>query len=250
MNDAKILASGGQNARLGLIITNGVIDAVDGHFTIDEMQEILKNETLIRSCTTKIVSELMAIPLDLWSDQKKKIDRFYKSIFSFTIDWSKIMIYQKVEGFDSLEYVSCKLTEDDIFNAYAKKFGKDSVWKYYDNIHKVIKEQQTRQSDDYSFSHRGGIEPDEEHLNKSYDDFYDDRNIYMVIKEGLIAAFRYRFETGNMWDVKGLTRFHTLDSHGSALGMGRNGNGSGQFNVSTRHRGSRHSFYGPRQISF
>lgn len=248
MNDAKTLASGGQNARLGLIITNGVIDAVDGHFTVDEMQEILKNETFIRESTKEIVSKLLGIPLDPWSDQKKKIDRFYKSIFSFTIDWSKIMIYQKIEGFDSLEYVSHKLTEDDIFNAYAKKFGKDSVWKYCDNIHKVIKEQQVGQSGDYSFSHRGGIEPDEEHLNKSYDDFYQDGNDYMVIKEGLIAAFRYRFETGNMWDIKGLTRFHTLDSGGLALYMRRNDHA--RFSVSHDNRGSHNSARGPRQISF
>jgi hypothetical protein len=248
MNDAKILASGGQNARLGLIITNGVIDAVDGHFTIDEMQEILKNETFIRESTKEIISKLLAIPIDPWSDQKKKIERFYKSVFSFTIDWSKIMVPRKVEGFDSLEYVSRKLTEDDIFNAYAKKFGKDSVWKYCDNIHKVIKEQQERPSGDYFFSHRGGIEPDEEHMNKSYDDFYQDGNDYMVIKEGLIAAFRYRFETGNMWDIKGLTRFHTLDSDGYALLMYRNVNG--EFNVSHDNRDNHYSDRGPRQISF
>lgn len=248
MNDAKILASGGQNARLGLTITNGVIDAVDGHFTVDEMQEILKNETFIRESTKEIVSKLLGIPLDPWADQKKKIERFYKSIFNFNIDWSKIMIYQKVEGFDSLEYVSRKLTEDDIFNAYAKKFGKDSVWKYCDNIHKVIKEQQVRQSGDYSFSHRGGIEPDEEHLNKSYGDFYQDGNEYMIIKEGLIAAFRYRFETGNMWDIEGLTRFHTLDSDGHAMYMDRHDDG--RFFVSYDNRDCRHFDYGPRQISF
>jgi hypothetical protein len=75
MNDAKILASGAQYARLGLTISNGVIDAVDGHFTVNEMQEILKNETLIRNCTSKIVSELLAVPIDPWADQKKKIER-------------------------------------------------------------------------------------------------------------------------------------------------------------------------------
>ena len=248
MNDAKTLASGGQNARLGLTIANGVIDAVDGHFTIDEMQEILKNETFIRDSTKEIVSKLLSITLDPWADQKKKIERFYKSIFNFTIDWSKIMLAEKIEGFDFLEYVLAKLAEDDIFNAYAKKFGKDAVWKYYDSIRKAIKEQQTRPSGNYSFSHRGGIEPDAEHLNKSYDDIYQDGNDYMIPKEGLLSAFRYRFETGNMWDIKGVTRFHALDSDGNAMGM--DCSGDDQFYVSYGNRGSRYSDGGPREISF
>ncbi|HUC88549.1 MAG TPA: hypothetical protein VMR49_00775 [Candidatus Paceibacterota bacterium] len=248
MNDAKILASGAQYARLGLTISNGVIDAVDGHFTVNEMQEILKNETLIRNCTSKIVSELLAVPIDPWADQKKKIERFYKSIFNLTIDWSAVPLPTKVEGFDFLEYMAIKLTEDDIFNAYAKKFGKDAVWKYYDNIHKAIKEQQSRPNKNYIFCHRGGIEPDVEHLNKSYDDFYQDGNSYMVPKEGLLSAFRYRFETGNMWDIKGVTRFHALDSDGRALYMSRDG--FGRFCVGYGNRDYRNGALGPRQISF
>jgi len=248
MNDAKIFATGGQNARLGLIITGGVINAIDGYFTVEEMQEILQNETFIRESTKEIVSKLLGIQLDLWADQKKKIERFYKSIFNHTIDWSKVKLPVKVTGFDSLEYVLPRLTENDIFNAYAKKFGKDAVWKYYDNIHKAIREQQSRPNENYTFSHCGGIEPDVEHLNKSYDDFYQDGNYYMVPKEGLLSAFRYRFETGNMWDIKGVTRFHTLDSVGYALYMYRDVDG--QFGVSNGNRGLRHSGSGPRQISF
>jgi hypothetical protein len=248
MNDAKVFASGGQNARLGLVITNGVIDAVDGIFTVLEMQEILKNETLIRELTKEIVSKLLSIPLNPWSDQIKKIDRFYISVFNLAINWSKIKLPVKIAGFDYLECVVPELTEDDIFNAYAKKFGKDAVWKYYNNIHKAIKEQQSRPSFEYTFSHRGGIEPDKEHLNKSYDDFYQDGNNYMVPKEGLLSAFRYRFETGNMWDIKGVTRFHTLDSDGFTLFMSRNGHG--QFRVSCGNRDYRTSDDGPRQICF
>lgn len=248
MDDAKNPASGAQNARLGLTITNGVIDAIDGKFNSDELQQILKNEDFIRNSSKEIVSMLLNIPIDHWADQKKKIERFYKSIFNHTINWSLVKLPAKDEEFDYLEYVLVKLTEDDIFNAYAKKFGKDSVWKYYDNIRKAIKEQQSRPDVNYAFYHRGGVEPDTEHLNKSYDDFYQDGNIYMVPKEGLLSAFRYRFETGNMWDVKGLTRFHALDSDGRALRMRRSNDS--KFRVGYDYRGYRYYDSGPRQISF
>ena len=246
MDKATNPASGAQYARLGLTISNGVIDAVDGHFTTEEMQQVLKNETFIREATKKIVSELLNIKIDPWADQKTKIERFYKSCFQLSVDWSKVLLPEKFEDVNFLEYVLERITEDDVFNSYAKKFGKDKVWKYYDNIRKSIKEQQVVPTGDYTFSHRGGLEPDIEHMNKSYDDFYQDGNNYMVPKEGLLAAFRCRFETDKMWDVKGLTRFHALDSDGHAMRMGRNGDG--RFDVGYGDRGDRDAVSGPRQV--
>ena len=177
---------------------------------------------------------------------KTKIERFYKSCFQLSVDWSKVLLPEKFEDVNFLEYVLERITEDDVFNSYAKKFGKDKVWKYYDNIRKSIKEQQVVPTGDYTFSHRGGLEPDIEHMNKSYDDFYQDGNNYMVPKEGLLAAFRCRFETDKMWDVKGLTRFHALDSDGDAMNMHRDGNG--QFCVGFDYRVFRFADFGPRQV--
>ncbi len=246
MDNAKNPASGAQYARLGLTISNGVIDAIDGNFISEEMQQILKNETFIREATKKIVSELLSIQIDLWSDQKTKIERFYKSCFQISVDWSKVLFPEKVGNVNFLEYVLECITEDDVFNSYAKKFGKDKVWKYYENIRNSIKEQQVVPIGDYTFSHRGGLGPDEEHLNKSYNGFYQDGNNYMVPKEGLLAAFRCRFETDKIWDVKGLTSFHTLDTVGNVMYMYRDI--YGQFRVDSINRASCNPDSGPRQV--
>lgn len=70
----------------------------------------------------------------------------------------------------------------------------------------------------------------------------------MVPKEGLFAAMRYRFETGNMLDVKGLTRFLALDSDGYAMRMDRYDDG--RFGVVSGNRDYRDSDRGPREVSF
>ena len=145
-----------------------------------------------------------------------------------------------------LEVIFSDITEDDAFNAYAKQFGKDKVWKYYDSITSSIKEQQARPEDDYAVCHVGGDEADM--LGKSYDDGINAGIKFMIPKEGIISAFRYRTETGKMYDVKGLTRFAALDSDGDAMRMRRDVDG--QFGISGGYRGLRDSDYGLRQVSF
>jgi len=252
MNDAKnkILASGAQCARLGLTISNGVIDATDGRFTSNEMQEILKNEDFIREASKKIVSELLNIEIDPWATQKKKIERFYKSIFNLTIDWSKVTLPLYGEKYPRLEYVHSAFSRTRYIEGYKKKFGDNSVASNScsQNPDSAVKVEQNRPEGNYCFAWKGTIEPDQEHLNKSYNDFNADRNQYMIPKEGIIAAFRERFESGSMLDVKGLTRFHALDSVGCAVGMYRLGDG--QFRVRYDDRDSRDSDRGPRQVRF
>ena len=146
------------------------------------------------------------------------------------------------------EFRSASITEDKVFEAYKKEFGEDKVYKAYNSISKAIKVQQDRPKGDYCFLHKGGAEPDAEHLNDSYNMFSVDGNKYMVPIEGMIAAFRYRTETGNMYDVKGLTRFHALDSDGDAVSMC--GYDDGKFDIDSVNRGYQLPDYGPRQVSF
>lgn len=146
-----------------------------------------------------------------------------------------------------MEYIPT-FTEDDIFNKYVQLFGEDSVWKNYTNIRNSIREQQSRPKAARLLIHRGGQEPDAEHLNKSYDMFYQDGKTYMIPIEGMIAALRYRVETTKMMDVKGLTRFHALDAYGYAMCMYRSSNG--EFYVHSYYRDHCYSEYGPREVSF
>ncbi len=248
MNNAKIPATGAQYARLGLTISNGVINAIDGHFNLGEMQQILGDEKLVENATAKIVAKLLAIEIDPWADQKKKIERFYKSNFNHIIDWSTTTLPEYDKKFPRLEYVHAGFNCKRYITAYKKKFGDDKVSSnsYSQNPDNAIDTQQDRPKGNYCFAWAGTIEPDTEHLNKSYDDFCNDGNDYMIPKEGIIAAFRERFETGNMLDVKGLTRFHALDSDGYALGMLCYD--YDRFNVCLGLRVNRYPVHGPRQL--
>ena len=233
MNDNKEKeATGAQYAQFGLMISLRTTKTLgEKNFSFDAMQQLLGDPDK---------------PVD------SIVDKVVREIFGIKVDWKGIAIPTGPAEFKHLELILKELTEDQIYNAYAKKFGKDKVWKYYDSISKTINRDKggeaLRPKGNYLILHLGGDEPDVKHLNKSYNDFSDDGNKYMIVKEGMIAAMRYRFETDKMYDGKGFTRFHSLLADGNAMYMC--GNGRGQFRISGFDRGNRDSDHGPRQVVF
>lgn len=221
-----------------------IVDYLASILSLQQVQYWLGHKDELK----KKLAEVFSVMPDTWEEQKQQISKFYLECFNITVDWVTVVIPTAAVDFKRLELILENLTEDEIFDAYAKKFGKDKVYKAYDSIRNAIKEQQDRPKVFYALLHRGGLEPDTEHLNKSYDDFSQDGNNYMVPKEGLIAAFRYRFETGNMLDVKGVTRFHSLGSDGDVMDMCRNTNG--RFCMDWGNRDRRITDYGPRQLVY
>ena len=248
MTNQKRNATPGQLSAVGFKIAGTVVRVLgEGNFGFEEANRlILNDEKALEKLTEKFCEEIFGIKADQWTEEKRRIEKFYKKFFDRTIDWSKISLPTKKEGMNKLEVIFSDITEDEIYNAYAKQFGKDSVWKYCDKIAKMIQIQQERPDGDYAICHVGGDEPDM--LGKSYDDGVNARIKFMIPKEGIIAAFRYRTETGKMYDVKGITRFAALDDGGSAMGMRRNVDD--QFYIDFDSRGSRNSGNGLRQVNF
>jgi hypothetical protein len=230
-------------------LTAFIVEFLGEIFNEVQLDYWLDHKKELKKKLRETFSVSISVP-DILQEERQKIEKFYAECFGIkTIGWDKAPVpVTDISGMKVLEYTPVQLTEDQIFEGYAKKFGKDSVWKAYESISKAIQTQQSRPTEDYCFLHKGGTEPDSEHLNKSYDDFSGDGNNYMVPREGMIAAMRYRFETGKMYDVKGLTRFHALDSDGNAMGMYRFFNG--QFGIGRNNRGNRDSVSGPRQLVF
>ncbi len=249
MTNQKKIATPGQLSAVGFKIAGTVTRLLgEGNFGFEEANHlILNDEKTLEKLTEKFCEEIFRIKADQWTEEKRRIEKFYKKFFNRIIDWSKIAVPFKKEGMNRLEVIFSDITEDDAFNAYAKQFGKDAVYKTYDSITKAIKEQQKRPEGNYSITHVGGGEPDM--LGKSYDDGINAGIKFMVPKEGIIAAFRYRSETGKMYDVKGLTRFAALDSDDYAMYMDRNV-GNGQFFISYDDRDSRDASSGLRRVDF
>lgn len=258
MNDAKVnetFKSVAQCTRFVYAVAGQIAKQLEGQAENSLVQSIVASPDAIESIEAKqiieeVVTRILQIKVDPWKREKEKIEKFYAKHFGIkSIGWGKCPIpTTDIPGMKVLEFFSARVTEDQIFAAYKKEFGEDEVYKAYNSISKVIQVQQDRPKEDYCGLHKGGDEPDAEHLNDTYDMFSADGNTYMVPKEGMIAAFRYRIETGKMYDMKGLTRFHALDSYGFVVGMCKDN--KGRWNIGGGNREHSYSGSGPRQLVF
>lgn len=158
---------------------------------------------------------------DPWSAQKVKLVHFYKEVFDKDISFEGMKMPEYTEEFPVLGYIDCAITGNMMVQTYKRLFGDNSVCGNYSaDIDICTKHKQHRPQGNYCIAHVGGIEVDKKHLNKSYSDFHQDGNHYMIPVEGIIFALHYRFETGNMLNIKGVTRFHAhfIDFHVIRMG--------------------------------
>jgi len=241
--------TGLMGTQFALNIAQGVLDAIE-EAQVSKSQMLGWDQKELRLLSKKVTQKFLGLVSrrkeGLWSEEKTKIEKFYKEYFNRTIDWSSVSLPAKSDIFKKIEYIFTDMTEDQILKAYAKKFGRDKMYLAWESVTSAIAEQQSRPVGDRVFSHVGGLEPDL--LNKSYDDGISEGIKFMIPKEGFIAAFRERTETGNMYDVVGITRFATLDRFGYAMSMCRSTDG--KFYVDGCNRGHWHSDGGLRRVDF
>ncbi len=241
----------GQGTAFGFRVAAGVNQMLASAENLgsEEVQYLISDEeNTIERIAGEVTQRILGLKIDPWVEEKRRIEKFYRKFFGREVDWSKLSVPAKQDGMNRLEVVFSDITEDVAFATYAKKFGANAVWNYYDSITGSIASQQERPTGDYAFCHVGGAEPDM--LGKSYDDGINAGTKFMTPKEGIIAALRHRVETRNrnMYDVVGLTRFSALDSDGYAMRMFRSNDG--RFNISGDYRDGRDPIYGLRQVGF
>jgi len=256
MNPKIKLASGAQCATLASLVAVALTKKFDGQLTFSQAQIAItdKNQIDVNLLAEKFANEIFSISIDPWVEENRKISHFYKTCFNENKwknpNWEQVTISTADEKFKRLEFIFVEtMTEDDALDAYALRFGKDKVWKEWnDLLVKVIDREtvQARPKQNYAMIHVGGDEPDL--LNKSYNDGISENIIFMTPLEGIISAFRYRFETGKMYDVKGVTRLSALDHDGYAMHM--YGGNDGEFSMDSYDRDNRFSDVGLRQVSF
>mgnify|MGYP000119545273 FL=1 len=206
----------------------------------------MKSEKLKEGKATRLAN----LQIDLWAEQITAISLFYKTEFPELsgINWKNVKLPIYTDERPRLEYIHSGIRGcNDVVRRYHEKFGNLAQNDYSRDPDMAIHSKQERSSTAYPFAWAGTIEPDNEHLNKSYNMFKDDGNTYMIPIEGLIAAYRYRCETGEMLDIKGVTFFHATGSEGHVLGMCRNGNEG--LNIGVEKPRSRDDNKGPRQVN-
>lgn len=242
--------TGLMGTQCALNIAQGVLDAME-EAEVTKVQMLSWGQKELRLLSKRAAQKFLGLVNkrkdSIWAEEKSKIEKFYKEYFGRTINWSLVSLPAKSDVFKKIEYIFADMTEDQILQAYAKKFGRDKMYLKWKSVTKAIKTQQDRPVGDRVFAHVGGLEPDL--LNKSYDDGISLRIKFMVPKEGFIAAFRERTETGNMYDVVGLTRFAALDRSCDVMIMCRDNDGE-SFTVGSDQYYARDSYYGLRRVSF
>lgn len=249
------MATGPQCATLAQMVALALTKKFEGTLSFSQAQIAItdKDQFAINALAEKFAGEIFTIPVDSWTEEKRKISHFYKTCFSNkkwkNPNWEQTTIPAGDGNLKRLEFIFGEMTLQEAFDSYALYFGKDKVWKAWSqSLTEVIDPTsvQPRPKGNYAMLHVGGDEPDL--LNKSYNDGVSKSIIFMIPLEGIISAFRYRFETGKMYDVIGVTRLSAFDRNGSAMLMC--GGTDGRFNVGGFDRDYRYPDSGLRQVSF
>lgn len=180
---------------------------------------------------------------------KELLAKFFQEVFGLKIDLGKIAFPTR-EEFSTFMAVPPQLSEDQIMEAYKKKWGTNLFrWKEPAASEIDRKSEQKRPSGLYVFAHRGGDETDQSHLGKSYDDAVAASMIFMNDKEYLLATGFHRFAKERFMDVKGCTRTSSLWSDGDLVLGSWDPGGSGLC-LDNGNRDYRNYDSGPRELVF
>jgi hypothetical protein len=151
---------------------------------------------------------------DPWIEEKKAIERFYKTCFDIVIDWQSIVLPKYDKMYPRLEYVPIGLTCLDYRNRFEKDFANNPHSQNLDTI--ISWQQNGRPNNDYAFAWKG-IHAASTSYGKGYYGFCNDGNDYMIPKEAIVAVLRKRFE-GEIFHT--MIALHALDYSEDILYLG------------------------------
>lgn len=192
---------------------------------------------------------------DEWADEKISLEKFWKTVFQYTINWEDFELPIKTTEFPHLNIRPAGFTAEQMYSSIVnskKDDGKTSRFtkrsKYYSNIDDAIKNAkavQPRPNGNYAWADRGSDEPDTCHLGKSYDDAITAKITFEGPVEYMLSGAEFEFRTGKVYDIKGITYLSVLDSDGRAMGGYRNYDGDVYLGSSSRTH--QYPGYGPRE---
>ncbi|OGZ10964.1 MAG: hypothetical protein A3C93_04075 [Candidatus Lloydbacteria bacterium RIFCSPHIGHO2_02_FULL_54_17] len=206
------------------------------------MQRLATNKTAKRRA---LATALKALEMELIPDPRLTAEQQFWVKLGVAVEIDDLMVPECPADFTEIAIIPASLTNEQLFVLCAKHFPS---WKYYDDLDKCTA-QQARPTNTYAVGYRGGVEPDLEHRNKSYDVATKEGLIFMNPKERLVAELRYFVRTGRHLDEKGWTITSSLASGGCALCAGWYPS-SGTFDVDGYGRSCAGSADGPRQAVF
>lgn len=222
-------------------------------FTFSQAQEILTQKDAEKKLRKKISMSFNVDIEEPWAEEKTFLEKFWKVVFNYTINWDDFVLPAKTVEFPHLNIMPDGFTAEQIYSGIVncKDFTFKKRSKYYEDIDKAIKnakEVQVHGTGNYAWADRGTAEPDACHLGKSYDDAIAAKFPFLGPVEYLLSCAEFEFRTGKVYDVKGVTYLSVLDADGDAMdGFWDDGLGS---NLSYSNRGGQHAAFGPREAVY
>lgn len=252
-----------------LITSNQVIRIADlaqvvaKNMTIDALGEIVLDSTTaqekiimkggeFQALLSEGFASLIASAINKMAGRKhpqaEKIEEFFRVVLNHDIDLSGVVFPEKDGMPCYMADDPTGLTDDEIFSrgtAYFKKLGYSYNTPIASSINRDVEQKCPRGL--YVFAHRGGDEPDVEHLGKSYDDATQFGMTFANRREYMLMSFFHHFTKGYFMDRKGYTRTSSLWSDGNLV-RGCSHSDSSRLYLGYGHRGDCFPGCGPREL--
>ncbi len=218
-----------------------------GNISDQQLQELIGKKDDIKNIAKEIAHKYLQLVPEQILLAKELIERFYKEVFNHKLSLSKV-VFPTQSGFSAYHFNTGRFDEDQIMEAYKKKWGID-LYEWMSLAANKIdhSKDQKRPKTPYPFAHVGGDETDTAHLGKSYDDAMAEKMIFANSVEYLLMTGLHKFEKDFFMDKKGWTRTSSLGSDGSFVD-GCWDDSSGELGLSSGHSDNRISDIGPRQL--
>ncbi len=185
-----------------------------------------------------------------WKQEKLQLEKYYKTVFDYTIDWKKFKLPEKTDRLQHLVIKPKEMTANHIFYGITacKSFIFKKRIKIIEDIDKALTlfTCQPRPSDDYAWADEGGQRPDVIHRGKSYEQAIKEGFPFMGPVEYMLSNAEYEFRNKRTYDERSLTRLSVANplGHGMVMFWLQN---RGLFMSSVTSVGS-NPISGPREI--
>lgn len=181
--------------------------------SFDFMQKLNGNKGATQKAVSEVLRTLEMSETSL--EPHARLECYFREVYGqYTNLWG--LAFPQGCGMSAQMFVPEELDDEDwIARRIVKRFGVNFLaykTRIADNINR--QSEQKRPQDLYVFAHRGGDEPDNVHLGKSYEDAMAQGITFLNPKEYLLASGFHRYVKDHFMDRKGGTCTSSLWSDG------------------------------------
>jgi hypothetical protein len=185
-------------------LASAIVQTIPSDLSFYEAECFIGNKSLFIGEIRKIFSKLRSDHPA--ANQCLEWKSFYRNVFGIRVDFSKLDIPEKLEGFDRLLIITEGMTPQRLFNKCVELFPS---WKWTDSdLDKIVNSDRAAENDvhgAYAVWVRDRVEADEELKNLSANQLKERGVSGITLEERLIYELKYFNETGKHLDINNVT---------------------------------------------